>query len=147
MTPEKVIEVLASLKDTLLCELLDGTPPEQLDAEDYKNSIEFVSEDRAIQHFAWMCDEATKLVQQGRMEKAMRWLGFINGGVWMCGLLTLDEVKQLSAPTPVPTTTLDQPDPTGIHLVVHEEVVLPEHPNLEAISKLELTSEMGKKDD
>lgn len=44
-------------------------------------------------HVRWMCDEAAVFVAQGRREKAMRWLGFIQGALWQTGAFTIEQLK------------------------------------------------------
>ena len=47
-----------------------------------------------------MCEEAILLVKSGRKEKAMRWLGFIQGALWMHELafVSIDDLKNLNKP-------------------------------------------------
>jgi hypothetical protein len=47
----------------------------------------------ALNEAYWMCQEARKLIRQGRWSKALRWIGFIQGLVWMCGLQSISEIK------------------------------------------------------
>lgn len=51
-----------------------------------------------INHLLWMCNEATAMVAVGRIEKAMRWLGFIQGYLHAWGMFTLEEIKNHSRP-------------------------------------------------
>ena len=51
-----------------------------------------------VPHYKFMCDEAQKFVDEGRIEKAMRWLGFLQGVFWATGIYTLDDVKHHSMP-------------------------------------------------
>jgi hypothetical protein len=45
-------------------------------------------------HLMWMCDKAEfELVPQGQVDKAMRWLGFIQGVLCARGVFTLDELR------------------------------------------------------
>jgi hypothetical protein len=57
-----------------------------------------LSYDRRVSHCKFMCDEAWKLADEGRVEKAMRWLGFLQGVFWDDGTYTLDELKNHSKP-------------------------------------------------
>ena len=41
-----------------------------------------------------MVPRALKFVEEGRIEKAMRWLGFIQGVMWSEGIYTIDEMKE-----------------------------------------------------
>jgi len=47
----------------------------------------------ALAHLHTMFPEVLEFVAKGRREKAMRWLGFIQGVLWVCGLATIDELK------------------------------------------------------
>jgi hypothetical protein len=50
------------------------------------------------EHLLFMCQEAPKLVDEGEVEKAMRWLGFLQGVFWSDTEFTLDELKNHSRP-------------------------------------------------
>lgn len=50
-------------------------------------------------HLIYMCQEAAKFTNR---EKAMRWLGFIQGALWTNGAATIDELKDMNRP--------DEPD-------------------------------------
>ncbi len=51
-----------------------------------------------LAHCHGMLDEMEKFVAEGRMEKAFRWLGFIQGCLWSAGLYTLEELKNHNRP-------------------------------------------------
>lgn len=44
-------------------------------------------------HIHWMCLEVRTLVADGRLDKANRWMGFIQGSLWTAGLGSIDEFK------------------------------------------------------
>lgn len=46
----------------------------------------------------YMVDETKKLVHENRQEKAMRWLGFIQGAMWGTGFISIDELKKMNMP-------------------------------------------------
>lgn len=51
-------------------------------------------------HWRWMCVEAvTVLIPGGKIEKAMRWLGFLQGVFCALEYFTLEELKHHSRPT------------------------------------------------
>lgn len=50
-------------------------------------------------HLKWMCDEALSWDLHVRKEKAMRWLGFIQAGLWATGHATIQELKQINRTT------------------------------------------------
>lgn len=53
-----------------------------------------------LQHVAYMCGESIRFVDEDRVPKAMRWLGFIQGVLWMSHLFSIDQLKDHSRPTP-----------------------------------------------
>jgi len=52
-------------------------------------------------HLLWMCVETRKILDhvagdkddRGTIEKAMRWLGFIQGGLWSQGFYSIEDMK------------------------------------------------------
>jgi len=55
-----------------------------------------LSQQDKIAHWKFMCDEARKFADQGQLDEAMRWLGFLQGALWMDNAFTLDELKNHS---------------------------------------------------
>ena len=54
---------------------------------------------RKLSHVWWLTREGLKLVEAGRREKAMRWLGFIQGAIsWGLELCTVDQLKDMNRP-------------------------------------------------
>ena len=51
-----------------------------------------------LEHLLYMCQTAIGFVQEGRTEKAFRWLGFIQGVLWKQRTYTLTELKNHSRP-------------------------------------------------
>jgi hypothetical protein len=51
-----------------------------------------------VSHLLFMCLEAQKFVDEGRIEKAMRWLGFLQGVFWGDDEFTLEQLKNHSRP-------------------------------------------------
>lgn len=56
----------------------------------------------ALNQAYWMCIEARKLIRQGRWSKALRWIGFVQGLVWMGGLCSIAEIKTHNRLVPNP---------------------------------------------
>lgn len=52
-----------------------------------------------LNHVAWAIEQCRLFVTEGRMEKAFRWLGFIQGALWYEGIYTIDELANQSRPT------------------------------------------------
>lgn len=93
MTPRKLIEVFRGYKNRLAVSP-EKLPDEQYDAY-YGHDIR---PKEAHSHLVWMCDQAIDFVAEGRIEKAMRWLGFIQGVFWVLSLKTLNELRDDSKP-------------------------------------------------
>lgn len=53
----------------------------------------------ALQHCHNMLVTMEELVDAGRIDKAFRWLGFVQGVLWTLRIYTLDELKNHSRPT------------------------------------------------
>lgn len=49
-------------------------------------------------HLLWLALEGPKLIDEGRREKAMRWLGFIQGCIWWGRLSSIEELKNMNRP-------------------------------------------------
>lgn len=48
---------------------------------------------RGLEHCHAMLDKMVGFVQEGKTEKAMRWLGFVQGAFWMAGIYPIDDFK------------------------------------------------------
>lgn len=46
-----------------------------------------------LQYLHTMCKETKKLIEKGDIEKANRWLGFIQGGLWADQVFTIDDMR------------------------------------------------------
>jgi len=51
-----------------------------------------------LNHLYWMCDQVAVFISENRIEKAMRWLGFIQGAFWVLGVRTVEEMKKDNMP-------------------------------------------------
>lgn len=103
MTPEKTKEALANLAQVCkdhgasVMKRLDGTCPCRCDLTTVFGSGRPMTTHQ-LDHLFFMAIEAQKFVDAGRIEKAMRWLGFIQGAVWGGGLVSIDSMKDLNRP-------------------------------------------------
>lgn len=52
----------------------------------------------SMEHALFMCDEIPKLMEASKREKAMRWLGYLQGALTAIGVLTLEEAKKMNMP-------------------------------------------------
>jgi len=53
---------------------------------------------RRTSHLLWLARNGLQLVVDGRREKAMRWLGFLQGALWARELLTVEQLKDMNRP-------------------------------------------------
>jgi len=53
----------------------------------------------ALEHCHGMLDQMEGFANQGRMSKAFRWLGFIQGVLWVLRVYTLEDLKNHNRPT------------------------------------------------
>lgn len=87
MTNEKLKEVFRFYKKDITHRLevssdllRENTFPDLTPAGGYKHIID-------------MCRRAEKFIEEGKIDKAMRWLGFIQGVLCQAGIYTIDELK------------------------------------------------------
>jgi len=51
-----------------------------------------------LAHCHALMDEMEQFVAEGRLEKAFRWLGFVQGCLWSCRVYTVDQLKRHNMP-------------------------------------------------
>ncbi len=52
----------------------------------------------ALEHCHLMLDDLERFVKEGRLEKAFRWLGFLQGTFWALRLYSIEEMKDHNRP-------------------------------------------------
>lgn len=57
-----------------------------------------VRDEEQLKHIVDMFPRLRVLIAEGRREKAMRWLGFIQGYLWTEGVCSLEELKRMNMP-------------------------------------------------
>lgn len=96
MTSDKVLSIFMEYATNLR----GAAEPTKFPSPDHVLQPEHKSQVRmAVSHLLYMSVEGMKLVHHLRMEKAMRWLGFVQGSLWALGLRSLSEVKTDNKPT------------------------------------------------
>jgi hypothetical protein len=50
-------------------------------------------------HVWWMITTLRDFIHEGRMEKAFRWLGFIQGVLWACGMYSVEDLAGHNKPS------------------------------------------------
>ena len=53
---------------------------------------------RRLSHLLWLSRDGLQLIEDNRREKAMRWLGFLQGALWGLEMATVDELKSMNRP-------------------------------------------------
>lgn len=95
MTNEKLI----SLFEMYLCHLEQSDiVPEEMPEELKHLRAGHVSASVHLRHVAYMCEMAIRFVKEGRIEKAMRWLGFVQSSLYHNGLYAIDDLREHSRP-------------------------------------------------
>jgi hypothetical protein len=46
-----------------------------------------------LEHAKWMLEQIPQHIEDNKIDKANRWLGFIQGTLWTSGLRTIEEMK------------------------------------------------------
>lgn len=97
MTPEQTKEAFQKLFQ--VAKDYGGNGVERL-PEKFQNvkRSEIGSMSVVIDHLMFMGLEGQRLVTAGKTEKAMRWLGFLQGVEWALNLVTLEELKRMNMP-------------------------------------------------
>lgn len=85
MTHNQIKEAIAKYRDRFqLKKVKDGYFPHE-----EKNP----SKQDVLEHCLGMLDSMEQFVDEERIEKAMRWLGFLQGCLWSIGEFSLEELK------------------------------------------------------
>lgn len=90
MTPEKIKEALDACDEAIQDSSWGAVRPERFPvAHAY---------DEQRSHLRWMIIETKKFVDEGRLDKAFRWLGFIQGACWSMNIMTIEQAKRMNMP-------------------------------------------------
>lgn len=100
---EHIYEGEAAPEAELVCELLnqlpdilDGMSDETFEAALVQLETLCAHVDFEAAHLRGMIQKLREIYAEGRREKAMRWLGFIQGALWIEGVAGLDELKNMN---------------------------------------------------
>lgn len=91
MEKEQIIAALTKYEERLT--IHGSFAPQRLSEEEMSRTVVTLGQRRALCHVAWMCGEAKRFVEEERIEKAMRWLGFIQASLWMASFSSVDSLK------------------------------------------------------
>ena len=62
-----------------------------------KNSLS-LDKKEMLAHLHSMIDKIIKFLDEDRRDKLFRWLGFIQGALWVLGIYTINELKNHNRP-------------------------------------------------
>lgn len=90
MTGDKVLEVIALYRAEF----------KKWGIEEEKHPYDTLpdSDKVALRHCHQMLDRMEEFVRDERIGKAFRWLGFLQGVLWRCGVFTLEELMDHNRP-------------------------------------------------
>jgi hypothetical protein len=90
MTGEKVSAVIAMYRR--MFDELANVPAQKCSHDGTPDAL------AALSHCFAMLDEVDAFIREGRIEKAFRWLGFIQGCLWTSGVYSIEELKAHNMP-------------------------------------------------
>ena len=97
MTNEKLKSLFQFYYDHLI-RMHEGVRAEALSNSDTRERVFRFSTEKRVSHLLHVCQTAIAFVDAGRVPKAMRWLGFLQGALWSHGYFALDDLKHHSMP-------------------------------------------------
>jgi hypothetical protein len=98
MTNEKVAEACLQMARKVRSSNNDwALTPRGLDAARSPTGIDGLNVS-SMEHALFMCAEIPKLMAADKREKAMRWLGYLQGALTALGVVTLEEAKKMNMP-------------------------------------------------
>lgn len=90
MTKDKIKKALANYQI-----FLEGRGVEPIRHEELYHPI---TENDKLSHCLYMAIEAQKFIEEDRVDKAMRWLCFVQGVLWSEQFITISELKKHNQP-------------------------------------------------
>lgn len=85
MNAEQIIKAVERYKDLLARR---GVPSKRQNTAGVKPT-----ETERLAHIGWMCESILVQVSEGSIQKAERWLCFVQGILWGEGLATIDSMR------------------------------------------------------
>ncbi|RJO60011.1 hypothetical protein C4544_06605 [candidate division WS5 bacterium] len=87
-------------KKAQITELIDSyiSNLEKRGAKEFSGYTEIRTEEERMGYLLWFCKETKKFAEKGDLEKAGRWLGFIQGTLWALNIYSIDEMRDHNRP-------------------------------------------------
>lgn len=95
MTPERMKEAFDACSRCLHKYVFADVLPKEMSEAEKKR---WVPTHVPFAHLSWMCGQGKDFVDEGRINKANRWLGFLQGFLYSQGYATIDEMKHWNMP-------------------------------------------------
>lgn len=97
MTDDAVIAAANACLTRVLESMRRGVDPlpERMDTSLY---VAQAGAGAGAKHLMYCCGQIVLFIQEGRREKAMRWLGFVQGALWTLSVATIDELGKMNMP-------------------------------------------------
>ena len=130
MKAEQVAKAVEELEKLIKSEVRDETPKQS--PADRRVAPGQISGTNALRHLLWCLMNVLQFMGDDRTEKAMRWLGFVQGALWMNGFVTIDRLKLMNKPEPKyflsdPVRVLQESDAMQIIRAVQNELYVVDH--------------------
>lgn len=90
MDGKKILQVIGIYRDHFT--------EKGIEARDFPHSGIPSSKEEILAHCHGMLDKMEEFIREGRIEKAFRWLGFIQGCLWSTGEYSLEDLKNHNRP-------------------------------------------------
>jgi len=95
VTKEKVLEVIGMYEDGFK---RFGSAPVDFPDNRLIEAVSTSARRSVLAHCRGMIPKMRAFITEGRMDKAFRWLGFIQGCLWCTGIFCLEDLKNHSRP-------------------------------------------------
>ncbi len=95
MTNQKILDAVRDLHGVLM---LRGVRPVRFSEREQLQKMTQLSTSAIRGHLAFVCEEIPRLLEDGRREKVMRWLGWLQGATWALNYASLDSLKNMNKP-------------------------------------------------
>jgi hypothetical protein len=89
--PETLLKAITAARETLQA----AYPGIQAERDPKVSAVTSPGRElRRVGHLLWMCGEIQAYLDTDQRERAMRWLGFVQGSLWLMDLRSIDEMRE-----------------------------------------------------
>jgi len=90
MNAEKILNVITIYREYFI--------KKGIEPADFSHIDKLKSYEEILPHCYGMLGKMEKFILEGRMEKAFRWLGFVQGCLWSLGQYSLEDLRNNNRP-------------------------------------------------